>query len=44
MANTKGIAVIGAVVSVIGLALYPIAIHPKLFPRKYRKCINNKTA
>lgn len=36
MPNTKGIAVIGALVSVIGLALYPIAIHPKLFPQKYQ--------
>lgn len=28
-----------AVVSAIGLALYPVAIHPKLFPQKYRKYI-----
>lgn len=33
----KGALVIGALVTAIGLALYPVVVHPKLFPEKYRK-------
>ena len=32
---------IGAVVTAIGLALYPVAVHPKLFPQNYRKYFRN---
>ena len=35
--SNKGIFVIGALVTAIGLALYPVAVHPKLFPQNYRK-------
>ena len=35
--TNQGIFVVGAVVTAIGLALYPVAVHPKLFPQKYRK-------
>lgn len=33
----KGIFVVGGLVTAIGLAFYPVAVHPKLFPQKYRK-------
>jgi hypothetical protein len=43
----KGIFVVGGLVTAIGLALYPVAVHPKLFPQKYREYIlilsNSKT-
>ena len=35
----KGIFVVGALVTAIGLALYPVAVHPKLFPQKYRTLV-----
>jgi xanthine/uracil permease len=39
--SNRGIFVIGAVVTAIGLALYPVAVHPKLFPQNYRKYFRN---
>ena len=35
--SNKGIFVIGALVTAIGLALYPVAVHPKLFPQNYQR-------
>ena len=35
--NASGTAVIAGVLLMIGMALYPAVIHPKLFPEVYRK-------
>lgn len=39
--RTRSIALIAGLTALIGCAVYPVIIHPKLFPEKYSGCLHN---